>query len=123
MIKIVLMLRKRADLSREQFIDYYENHHVPLVMSLIGDYFADYKRNYIRWDNPVSAHAAPDFVAANGEQQFDVVTECWFKDEATMMECFDKSQNSDIAETIASDEENCFDRSSIRSLIVDEYPA
>lgn len=122
MIKIVLLLRKRPDLTREQFIDYYENKHVPLVMGLIGDYFADYKRSYVRWDNPVSAHAAGDFVGPNGQQRFDVVTECWFKDEATMMACFDKAQRSEIAETIARDEENCFDRSSIRSLIVDEYP-
>ena len=66
MFKLVVLTKRKPGMTMEEFMDYYENHHVPLIMGLIGDYFADYKRNYIRWDNPVSAHAAPDFVAANG---------------------------------------------------------
>ena len=36
MIKIALLLRKKSGTTREQFIDYYENKHVPLIMKLTG---------------------------------------------------------------------------------------
>jgi EthD domain len=32
--KVFAFLSKRSDITTEAFIDYYENHHVPLVLSL-----------------------------------------------------------------------------------------
>ena len=34
MLKVFAYLRKKEGIERQAFIDYYENHHVPLVLSL-----------------------------------------------------------------------------------------
>ncbi len=47
MFKIIVMLRKRADISREEFIDYYSNHHVPFVHSLLPKGAAIHRRNFV----------------------------------------------------------------------------
>jgi EthD domain len=48
MLKVFGFLTKRKDLETEAFIDYYENHHVPLVLSLAPS----------RWSSPTTP--APD---------------------------------------------------------------
>jgi len=49
MYKILAFLTKRADMSTDDSIGYYENHHVPLVVSLSGDTLPIlYKRRYTR---------------------------------------------------------------------------
>ena len=123
MIKILLLLRKKAGTTREQFIDYYENHHVPLIMKLTGEYMAEYKRNFICWDDPLSAMSAAYYVDPDGQPSFDVATEIWCRNRETMMAMFAKAQEPEIARIIAEDEENCFDRPASRMMIVEEQPS
>jgi hypothetical protein len=44
MMKVFAFLAKRLDIETAAFIDYYENHHVPLVCSLAPTPLV-YKRN------------------------------------------------------------------------------
>jgi hypothetical protein len=122
MIKIALLLRKKAGTTREQFIDYYENKHVPLIMELTGKYIVEYKRNFICWDDPLSAMSAAHYVGADGQPSFDVITEIWVRNRETMMAMFARAQEPEIADIIARDEENCFDRAASRMMIVEEHP-
>lgn len=122
MIKIVLFLKKKAGLSRQEFIDYYENHHVPLIVKHTGHFMLAYKRSFIDWDDPLSAASADTFGASSGEAAFDVVTEILVKDRATMTAMFATASEAELAAIIAADEEKLFDRPSSRMLIADEYP-
>ena len=74
MLKVFAYLTKREDLETQEFIDYYENHHVPLVFSLALAPPLVYKRNYlVRGD---------EFNREDDTIDFDVITELVFLTEA-----------------------------------------
>ena len=107
MFKVFAYLTKRQDLTSDAFMDYYENHHVPLVLSL-APMPRVYKRNYVvRGD------------AANRESPaitFDVVTHTVGDDRAGF--------ESWIAllgvPAIAEDEARFLDRSQTKAHLIDE---
>ena len=107
MLKVFAYLKKRDDISTEEFRDYYENHHVPLVLS-----FAPmpkvYKRNYlIRGD---------DHNLEDPSIDFDVVTELVWDDRSGSEEWRAKLGR----EEIGNDEEKFIDRPRTRAYIVEE---
>lgn len=67
MIKAIAFIKKRADITTEQFRHHYETVHAPLI-DIVLPYYATYRRNYV--DGPVRP---------GGEAfAFDVVTELEF---------------------------------------------
>ena len=111
-VKSIALLRRRADLSREAFIDYYETRHVPLIRSLLPG-IVDYRRNFADFDGAyVNAGAAPF--------DFDVVTELWFADRAAYDQAMARVADPAIGARIAADEENFLDRSGTRMFLVEE---
>lgn len=110
--KSVALLRRRADLTREAFITYYEEHHAPLVLSLLPG-IVDYRRNYADFEGAfVSGGAAPF--------DFDVVTELWFADRDAYARAMAVATREDVAGRIAEDEENFLDRTGTRMFMVEE---
>lgn len=110
--KAIALLAKRADIDRAAFVDYYENRHAPLILSLLPGIVA-YKRNYADFDGAfVSAGAAPF--------DFDAVTEMWFADRAAYDRMFEVAGEPEIAARIAADEENFVDRNRTRMFVVEE---
>ena len=107
MFKVFAYLTKREGSTREEFIDYYENHHVPLVLSL-APMPRVYKRNYLR---PGDA-ASPDSPAIG----FDVVTEMAWDDRAGM----EAWMAALSVPAIAEDEARFLDRSKTRAYMIDE---
>ena len=106
MFKVFAYLTRRQDISREEFIDYYENHHVPLVLSL-ASMPRVYKRNYV-----VRAEAAgPGWPAID----FDVVTEMAWDGRAGFEEWIALG-----VPAIAEDEAKFLDRSKTRAHVIDE---
>ena len=78
MLKIMAFLTKREDIATRAFIEYYEEHHVPLIRSLAPTPIG-YRRNYlVRGDDlnreddsidfDVVRHGRP--IIANDEQRF-----------------------------------------------------
>jgi uncharacterized protein (TIGR02118 family) len=118
MIKILLFIKKKDGLSRSQFVDYYENRHVPLIRSHVGRFLTGYTRNYIDPGAPLSASTA----SGPSQLDVDVVTELIVKDEATMQEMFSVAGEPDVAAEIAADEEKFVDRSASRMFIAEVYP-
>ncbi|WP_433282427.1 EthD domain-containing protein [Pseudonocardia xinjiangensis] len=107
MFKVFAYLTKRADLSREEFIDYYENHHVPLVLSH-APLPRVYKRNYLSRGD-----------AANLESpaiEFDVVTETVWDDRSG----FENWISSLGIPAIAEDEARFLDRSKTTAYVIEE---
>jgi hypothetical protein len=115
MVKTIAFLKRKAGLSREAFIDYYETRHVPLILS-IAPHICEYRRNFLI---EAGAIVMPGAAALD----FDVVTEIWYPDReayTAAMAAFTLPAN---AERIARDEENVFDRSRTRFFEVEERHA
>lgn len=112
MYKCIALLRQRPDISREAFVDYYENRHSVLIRQLLPG-ILDYRRNY------VDREGAFVFPGAQ-PMDFDVVTELRFADRAAYDRFTAKAAEPDIANQIARDEENLFDRSATRMFVVEE---
>ena len=107
MFKVFAYLTKRQGITTEAFKDYYENHHVPLVLSL-APLPRVYKRNYlVRGD------------AANLESptiDFDVITELAWDDRSG----FENWITGLGVAAIADDEARFLDRSKTRAYVIDE---
>jgi uncharacterized protein (TIGR02118 family) len=105
--KVFAFLAKRQDITTDAFMDYYENHHVPLVLSL-APMPRVYKRNYVvRGD------------AANLQSPaitFDVVTEMAWDDRAS----FEGWIALLGVPAIAEDEARFLDRSRTQAYAIDE---
>jgi uncharacterized protein (TIGR02118 family) len=108
MLKVFAYLTKREGLELQAFIDYYENHHVPLVLSLAPTPSV-YKRNYlVRGDE------------LNREEDridFDVITELVFPDLATYVAWIERLS----VEAIGRDEEKFLDRSRTTAYVIEEH--
>jgi len=109
MTKSIALLRRRADLSREAFIDYYERQHAPLILSLLPG-IVEYRRNFALFDGAYVNPGAAPF-------DFDVITELRFADYDAAMAV---ATRPDVAGRIAADEENFLDRSATRMFLVEE---
>lgn len=110
MLKCVAMLKAKQGLSRDQFIEYYESNHAPLILKLMPEIIR-YRRNFFETEG------AFEFGAP---REFDVVTELWFEDRDAYDRFVERSTDPDIARQIAEDEENVFDRAATRMYIVEE---
>jgi hypothetical protein len=109
--KSIAPLRCRPDLTRAAFIDYYEQHHAPLILSLRR--IVDYRRNFALFDAAFVSEGAAPF-------DFDVVTELWFADRAAYDRAMAVATQPDVAASIAADEENFLDRPGTRMFVVEE---
>jgi hypothetical protein len=45
MFKVIMLIKKRPDISRDEFIDYYDNRHVPFMQNLLSVGAAVHRRN------------------------------------------------------------------------------
>jgi uncharacterized protein (TIGR02118 family) len=105
MVKGMLLVPRRSDLSRAEFIRHYEQVHVPLVLS----HFLGLRGN-VR--NHVLPDGAPDL-------PFDCVTEFWWD----TREQFDRAVahlQSEAGRAIREDEERFIDRDRMVMFLVDE---
>lgn len=106
MIKVMGVFCKRPDLTAEQFREYYENHHVPLVRSLLPG-MASYTRNYVQ----PGGWAAPPF---------DVITEILYDSPEAFAQSRKILENPEVVRRIQQDELNFVDRRSAITYVVDE---
>lgn len=104
MYKCIGLAKRKAGLSREQFIEYYETRHAPLIRRVSPE-LRGYQRNYI------DAESAPGYPL-----DFDAVIELWFDDRAS----FDVFVARCAEPEIAEDANNFFDMSAMRVFIVEE---
>jgi len=109
--KILLFMRKRPDISTEQFRDYYETRHAPFCEKY-STAVSRYIRRYIEPQNHPETGAFPD--------AYDVITELWFDDKALYEGTLAYITSSIMPDEVVADEMNLFDRSSFRIATVVE---
>jgi uncharacterized protein (TIGR02118 family) len=107
MLKVFAFLAKREGIETEAFIDYYENNHVPLVLSLAPPPTV-YKRNYVVRGEALNREGAGI--------DFDVVTELAFPNRDAFLAWVERL----ATKAIAMDEEKFLDRAQTRAYVIDE---
>jgi uncharacterized protein (TIGR02118 family) len=108
MIKVFGYLKRKPGLSPQEFADYYEHNHVPLVLSKAFVPMV-YKRNYIQRGDA--------FNIEGDEIGFDCMTELAFADRDDLSAWMASLGGDEIAR----DEENFIDRAATRAYVVDEH--
>lgn len=103
MVKLVLLFRRRRDLSQEEFLRYWKEDHVPLVRALPR------LQRYV-----ISVvESSPD----REEPLHDGMAELWFDDEASLAESLASEQTA----ATAVDARNFLKRGSIHRFVMTEF--
>lgn len=112
MFMVFGFLTKREGISMEQFIDYYEGKHIPLILSLAPTPLV-YKRRYLMRDH--------ELTKSGNIVDCDVMTELGFANEEAFAAWMGKLYAPGIAEKVAEDEARFLDRSRTRAYVIQEY--
>jgi hypothetical protein len=116
MFKIMVTCKKRKDLSRAEFIDYYENKHLPLARELCPPLYK-HRRNYVISDHPFLEAVFGD---RTGEEElpFDVISELFFETEEQARTCMAGMQDPAVLDQILKDEAKLYEPGGIRFFVV-----
>ncbi|WP_159981831.1 MULTISPECIES: EthD domain-containing protein [unclassified Novosphingobium] len=109
--KILLFMKKRADISVEAFREYYETRHAPLAEK----YSSGVSRYIRRYIDPQPHPETGAFTDGP-----DVITELWFEDEKVYRGTLAYITTSLMPDEIIADERNLFDRAAFRIATVTE---
>jgi hypothetical protein len=115
----ILTIRKREGISREDFIDYYENKHVPLVGRLLPSTIVSYRRNYVLEDDPLSVRLADGRGDDASVPDIAVITEARFASRAEAEDLITAFLSEDILEQVLADEANFIAPGGVRWRVVD----
>ncbi len=113
--KVIALITRKPDMTREQFVEYYEANHVKLVWRVFPQVI-DYRRNFVDMRGAIMAPGMPD-------PDFDSVTEIWYRDRAGYEEMLANHSAPKLEKTMTDDEGRFMDRTKTRFFIVDEYGA
>ncbi len=117
MIKLIMCLRRRSDLTREQFQDYWLNHHGPFFMKNAGAMRA---KRYVQShtvDSPLNAGMRD---SRGLLPESDGVAEVWFDSEEDLMEAMGSPEGQTLSAALLEDEGNFVDHSKSSAFIVRE---
>jgi hypothetical protein len=115
MFKAIFFLWCRDGMSREHFIDYYENTHIGVMSGLVPIAF-DFRRNYPFWSDSSDAGA----LAATDLASFDVMTEITYRNRSDFQEVLEGVTRSPAKEIIEADELAFEKRDMMKLFVVDE---
>lgn len=107
MIKVVLLVRRKPGVSRQEFRRYYESRHAPLAASYLRA-CVRYVRNFVVED-------------VAGEPDFDCMTEFWYDLDGPWREARLQIASEASRQALAVDEARFMDRDSFRVVIVSEH--
>lgn len=113
MFKMIVFLKRKPGMSDQAFRDYYEKNHAMLVQRSAPK-MRKYVRNYI---TPIGN----EMYAPDDSGGVDCVTEAWFETTEDYESTISHILGSTIAEDLARDEENLFDRPFIRWFKAEEF--
>jgi len=118
MIKLVMCLHRRPDMTREQFQEYWMNQHGPFFMKNAGVMRA---KKYVQshtLDTPLNE----GFRTSRGMlPEYDGVAEVWFESEEELMAAMSSPEGQSLGTALLEDEENFIDHSKSSAFIVREH--
>ena len=104
--KILIFLKRRPGMSVEEFREYYENHHRPLVKQ----YSSGLSRYVRRYLEPLPHIDTKEMM----EPEFDVVTELWCANRQAFDGLLGMVKFGTLPAEVLEDEERVFDRPKTR---------
>lgn len=117
MIKLIMCLTRRADLSREQFLDYWQNCHGPFFMKGAATMRA---KRYVQ-DHTLSSSLNDAFrLSRNMMPEFDGVAEVWFDSEEDLKAAMSTAEGQELSEALLRDEGNFVDHEKSCAFLVRE---
>lgn len=112
MFKIFAFLKKKDGMDTPAFINYYENNHVPLILSLTHAPQV-YKRNYLK--------KGDQFNLESPAIEFDVVTEQVFASREDLQAWLANLSQPGVGAKVVADEGMFLDRSHYWAYVIEEH--
>jgi EthD domain len=119
MIKIIMLMKKRADITREEFIDYYDNKHVPFMHKILSKGAAIHRRNFVI--PHVADLGGADNLDADTGRDYDVICEVFYENKEAADSVMRDYENPEIARLTELDEANFVMPGSIKRYVVDVH--
>ena len=112
----MVLLKRRPDISLEQFKDHYENNHVPLGEKFIGHLLVGFSRHY---PGAMTDFTADDWTTGRmGDKDvgcaYDAISVYEFRDEAAITEMAEILKRPEVSMALSEDEKRFLDRPSCR---------
>jgi uncharacterized protein (TIGR02118 family) len=118
MVKLVYILRRRADVSPEKFYSYWLESHGPLVRSFARALKA---KRYVQShtiDTPLNA----DLAASRGmPAHYDGITEVWWRDLDELRAGFASPEGQEASRVLTEDEARFIDLGQSRIFLTEEH--
>ncbi len=106
MIKITFCLRRRPELTRADFQDYWLNSHAPLVASLKG---AVRMRRYVQTHAITTSFDEPIRLSRGAPDSFDGIAELWWDNLEEMSQGFGTKEGREAGRLLLEDERKFID--------------
>jgi len=116
-MKVIILLKRRRDLTPTQFRTHYETSHVKLAEKYLGHLYSDYRRNYAV---PVEGEHGDAPNPGVADSPYDAVSEMWLKDAAAWTEMLRIISTPEISRILIEDEERFLDRAALRIFTCEE---
>jgi len=118
MIKLVYCVAKRADMSLEDFREYWSTDHPPLVKRLAEALGA---RKYIQ-SHTIDTEINDAFIQSRGlEQAYDGITEVWFDSLDSLVAHAETEAGEEADRSLKEDEKKFIDLSQSRVFLTEEH--
>ena len=118
MIKLVMCLHRRSDITREQFQDYWLNRHGPFFQQNASTMRA---KKYVQ-SHTVDTPLNEGMRESRGMlPEYDGVAEVWFSSVEDLMDAMSSPEGQQLSATLLKDEENFIDHSRSSAFIVREH--
>lgn len=111
MYKLMLLIKRKPGVSKQEFVDYYESSHSKLGERFLRGNAIKYTRRYLF---PLAGESASN-------PPFDVAMEMWFKDEKQHQLLIEACSSEDVANMIAQDEAKFQDREKTLVFRIEEH--
>ena len=118
MIKLIMCLSRKPDISREEFQDYWLNKHGVFFMENASAMRA---KKYVQ-SHTLETPLNDGMRSARGMlPEYDGVAEVWFESEEDLMEAMSSSEGQELGAALLEDEGNFIDHSKSCAFIVREH--
>ena len=118
MIKFVMCITRRPDMTREAFKDYWMNKHGPFFMSNADAMGA---KKYVQshaLDTPLNEMLR---TSRGMLPEYDGIAEVWFESESALMAAMSSPEGQKLGAALLEDEGNFIDHAKSSAFIVEEH--